>query len=189
MIHDSRFMIHDTKGQIILEALVALSVLTFGLLGLMTLLSQSLGLTRQVSDTYTATYLAAEGIEIVKNLLDANIVQGKTENDWADGFKTQGFLPESYEVEYDDTSPGDFRKLQGGNRTPQFLRFDPATRIYGYDAGGKPTPFTRAVSIFFPAGSRGGPDDEMIVNSVVRWTSRGRTSSVALEDHFYNWRP
>ena len=176
-------------GQIIVEAVVALSVLTFGFLGIMTLLSQSTSLSRTASDSYTATYLAAEGIEIVKNLLDANIIRGKTENDWADGFKTRGRPAQAFEVQYDDTRPNDFREIYG-NRQYRFLRFDPVNRVYSYD-GGTETLFRRNVGIFFPGfADPSQVGDEMRVTSRVWWTGRGGSEhSVQLDDIFYNWRP
>jgi len=53
--------------------MIALSILVFSFLGLWGLLARSYAITRIVSDDYIGTYLAAEGIEIVKNLIDYNV--------------------------------------------------------------------------------------------------------------------
>lgn len=154
----------------LVEALVALSVLTVGFLGILTLLSRSTALTRVIGDNYTATYLAAEGIEIIKNLVDANIIQGTS---WDNGFdKPWGF----YEVQYNDQR---LHRWQD-----RFLNFDPTAHIYGYESG-PPTPFKRRVIVVFR-----NSDNEMLVASNVFWIGRGGSpSSIFVEDHFYNWRP
>src|SRR6185369_4698812 len=61
------------SGQSLIEAIIAITLLTIGFLGIARLLSQSLFFTKVVSDQTTATYLAAEGIEIVKNLIDHDV--------------------------------------------------------------------------------------------------------------------
>ena len=53
--------------------MVAITVLTVGFLGISSLLSQSLALNRVTTNEITATYLASEGIEIAKNLIDHDV--------------------------------------------------------------------------------------------------------------------
>src|SRR5688572_13216996 len=88
-------------GQTIVEAMVAVSLLVVGFLGMITLINRSIGLNRVVSDNYTATYLAAEGIEVVKNLLDRNFIAGSP---WFTGFESCA-APSmcNWEVQYDTT--------------------------------------------------------------------------------------
>ncbi|RJQ28887.1 hypothetical protein C4571_02495 [Candidatus Parcubacteria bacterium] len=169
----------DRTGQFLVEALVALGILVVGLLGILTLLTRSFALGRIVSDNNTATYLAAEGIEIVKNLIDANVIQGQS---WLGGF-TDG----DFEVEYDVQVPAGVG--QGGALVPyqdRFLTFDSATNLYGY-TGFDTTKFKRLVRIeLIPSGV---VVDEVKVNSIISWTSGGGSFSVDLEDRFLNWRP
>ena len=147
---------------------VAVAVLTVGFLGVITLLSRALSLNRVVSDNYTATYLAAEGIELAKNIIDGNAAQGG----WGSG-ANQGV----YEIDITSTAfatPAEDHPLI----------FDPATRLYSYQ-NGNPTSFVRRVTVT--------PIDdgtaEIQVNSEVVWTTRGGgRSRVNLEDHFYNWK-
>jgi len=51
------------NGQLIIEMIVAVSLLMIGLLGIFAVLSQSLGLNRVAANQYIAAHLAAEGIE------------------------------------------------------------------------------------------------------------------------------
>ncbi len=167
MIRDTGYERRGRRGQALLEAIIAGGVLTVGFLGLLALLARSLSVNRVVADNYVASYLAAEGIETVKNMIDANVLQ---HNAWNNGFRDG-----VYEVAYDSRS---LTPSQG-----RFLSFDPATNLYSYE-GSRDTSYVRKIFVTLV-----GPD-EMAVNSVVSWTSRGGGSSeINLEDHFFNWRP
>ena len=164
------FLPKARSGQALIESIVAASMLTVGFLGLLSLLARSISVNRVVADNYVATYLGAEGIEVVKNVIDANILQSRP---WNAGI-TQG----DFEVAYDS-------RTLGTPFTSRTLFFDPVADLYSYDAqGATATPYVRGISIEF-LGS-----DEIRVTSRVLWTTRGGgNSAIALEDHFYNWRP
>ncbi|MFH0890868.1 MAG: hypothetical protein V1856_02455 [Candidatus Liptonbacteria bacterium] len=167
----SRFfpLLVSRKGQALVEALVAMGVLSIGFMGIFQLLSQSLALNRVVSDNYVASYLAGEGIEIIKNIIDSNIIAGGASN-WKSGLAAG-----SYEVQYDSVAPS-------GNQNRN-LNYNPTTHLYGYGPG-RQTGFRRVV-IIESLNNR-----EMRVRSRVTWSARGGGSSqVEAEDHFYNWRP
>ena len=172
------------KGQLLVELLVALSVLTVGFLGIISLLARSLSLNRVITDNYRATYLAAEGIEVVKNILDANYVNDPTGTviPWNFGL-TGGW----YEVEYDATivGPAPIEVLSASPSWELYrsLRFDPDTNLYTY-RGLEGVAFRRAIRTEL-LGS-----NEVKVNAVVHWATRGGgTFEVNVEDHFYDWRP
>jgi Tfp pilus assembly protein PilV len=155
-----------TRGQALVESVVALSVLTVGLLGIITLFSQSLALNRVVSENYAAAYLAAEGIEVVKNIMDTNRIRGRA---WDYGLSNG-----TYEVAYNSTA-----LMSNQNR---FLMYEPTTNLYSY-SGSQMTAFKRAVTI------EKINSDELRVLSRVSWTTRGGGSfDIVLEDHFFNWR-
>lgn len=161
------FNLKPNFGYILVEAAVAITIILVGLLGIFALLSRSLSLNRVVSDRYVATYLAAEGIEVVKNIIDGNIIEGQPFN--------TGLSPGNFEVDFDD-----FALTTNLNRR---LKFDPDKNLYNYDFGNN-TPFVRIVSIDFLADG-----EELRVISTVSWISRGDAQfSVELEDRFFNWR-
>lgn len=167
--HATRYTLHATRqGQALVELMVAVSVLVVGFLSITSLLSRSLALNRVIAENYTATYLASEGIEVVKNLIDANIVQKLPWNN--------SFANGDYELDY-RTILGNLQQSQGRK-----LSFDPTSHRYSYGVGG-PTPFIRTVNINLIS------PNEIRVISTVNWISRGNaTFSVKLEDHFFNWR-
>jgi hypothetical protein len=156
----------NRDGNLMVEAIVGISISIIGLLGIVAMLSKSLAISKDVSQKFVATYLAAEGIEVIKSLIDKNYVDGQPWNkDIRDG---------EWEVVYGGSS------LQ--RATGRFLYFDPQTGIYNYDTTKIQTPFQRIASTT-AIGS-----DEIKVVSVVSWTERGVPKSVKLEDHFFNWR-
>src|SRR3990167_7996112 len=72
-IHRNTLLRRGVLGQVLIESMVAISVVMIGLLGIMTLLIRSSRWNRDATQELVATSLAAEGIEIVKNLVDTNI--------------------------------------------------------------------------------------------------------------------
>ncbi len=152
----------------LLEAMVAITVAIVGLVGIFALLSQSLGLHKVAADQYVAANLAAEGIEVAKNVIDANAVKGGVP--WNDGVSNG-----SFEVQFNSVSLG---SLSGSP-----LSFDSTSGMYRYDAG-SPTNFYRTIVIDTKPGA-----NEIQVDSIVKWKSRGGAQfSIDVEDHFFNWR-
>lgn len=161
-----------------LESMIAITIATIGIMGLLTLLSQALSLNRVITDQYAGSYLAAEGIEITKNLIDNNIKKGSA---WNEGFA----VGQCYEFDYETYDINEAQKL--GSVCPDAgvtaLKFDTLTGFYGYQ-GGETTRFFRMVQIT-PVGA-----DEVKVNSIAKWTTRGGGEfSLNVEDHFFNWYP
>lgn len=153
------------RGEVLMESLIAITVVVIGLLGMFSLLSRSMSLTRVISDRYVAANLAAEGVEVVKNLVDGNVLRRKP---WNSGLATG-----AYEVVYNSPDLQPF-----ANKT---LSFDSANGLYSYNSGGMPTNFTRKIIL-----ERVGAD-EIKVSSIVSWVSRGGASfETNVEDHFLN---
>ncbi|MBI2623739.1 MAG: hypothetical protein HYW65_04215 [Candidatus Liptonbacteria bacterium] len=175
-------------GFYMVEAMAAMGLLVFGFLGMLTLLANSLSLNRVVADTYVANYLAMEGIELAKNTIDANVAYKLNLNrncEWDEGFEDPG----SYEVDW-TLAPASPR-CPGAVfvQTPargRFLGFDPSTGKYRYGAP-EATPFKRRIEITPDTTGRTN-GNEVRVNSIVEWTTRGGGSfTVNVEDFFYNW--
>lgn len=157
----------NRKGIALIEAVIAISIATVGVLALFTLLTRSLGLQRVVAERYIAANLAAEGVELIHNLVSTNFLRGAA---WNAG------IPASrgeYEMDYNDGALG--------VRADRPLKYDGT--FYSYDAGAE-TPFYRVITVE-PIGS---PIEEIAVRSVVRWNTRGIQSSIDVEGRVFNWR-
>ncbi|MBI5401301.1 hypothetical protein HZB05_00515 [Candidatus Wolfebacteria bacterium] len=160
----------------LVELMVSISLLVVGFLGFLGLLSRALSLNRVVADQFIANYLTMEGIEITKNLIDSNIIQGKVFND---GFASD----KCYELDYKTKDISSATEVNCLNLSNTPLKYDDSTNFYGYGSG-TDTPFKRTVHIV-PV-----TDEEIKVVSIVKWKSRGGIKNkIELEDHFFNWRP
>lgn len=172
------------SGQVMVEAMVALGALTLGYLAILALLNQSLGVSSTVSDRNIATYLAAEGIEITRNLSDAAVKSGTFADDFMNGNDRQ-FL-----VSWDDLLEVTAPAADGDNYNPGRFALNTSEispLLYDSSAGynyslGTPTRFTRIIyTTTQPTYIK--------VRSVVSWAGKGGLSdSVILEDFFFNWR-
>lgn len=182
-----------------MESMVALSILTVGFLGMLTLLAKSLSLNREIANSYVGNYLALEGMELVKNVIDANIAYMQNLNNqqckWNSGFETAGV----YELDWRLTpvDRNDSKKDCPGKAFAQWTYIgDPlkmeqfvnpngeVSYMYGYRSG-TPTSFTRRIEVTpNPQNS-----DELRVNSIVEWAVRGGgTFAVNVEHRLYNWQ-
>jgi len=146
------------------EAIIAVSVFTIGIVAILSLLSRSTALSQEAGNKFIAAHLAAEGAEIVKNIVDENFAK---KNPW-----NKNVSNGTYEVSYDNRS---LLPNQG-----RFLNFSKG--FFSYSAGTS-TIFKREVTVQTVSQS------EVRINAIVRWTARGRSQQVNVEDHFYNWRP
>lgn len=165
IIKNNKDPLHN-NGYLLIEVMVAISLLTIGLFGIMSLSSNAIGLNRIVSDQFIANYLAMEGIEVVKNIIDSDAINGKT---WGESLSSGDF-----EISYDSLA------LEYNQR--RYIKFDENAGRYGYQNGIE-TPFVRTIYIEKPSSN------EIKVNSIVSWTGRGEAKfDVNLEDHFFNWK-
>lgn len=165
-LNPKRLTLNANKGQVMIEALVAITVVVIGLFAVFALLLRSLTLNRLSVDQFISANLAAEGIEVVKNLIDKNTIQNKP---WNSGIEAG-----DYQASYNDTSLTAFTDVP--------LKFDKDTGYYNY-VSGENTHFVRKISVSLPAS------DEIKIISNVKWiTTGGLELNATLEDHFFNWR-
>jgi len=160
------------NGQIMIEVMVALSIATLSMLGALSLLSSSIATDRFISDKYIASYLAAGGDEIVKNIISLNGPEFSTGLIGCDS---------GCAFQYDSTENITNHPPYINPSTTR-LMLDKSTGIYSYDASGVATPFYRIVKITIPN------PDKIDVVSTVKWISRGNIeNSITVYDEFYDW--
>jgi Tfp pilus assembly protein PilV len=185
------------SGQSLIEVMVALFVLTVGMLGILDLLSQSLHISKTVGDETTATYLAAEGIELSENIIEHDVYQQNAclgVTGWAQGSPDATFqVNHVYQLDYTTcTNLMDQATLCSSQLQPtpagslQPLYFDSSTGLYNNSENGVQTPFTREIKILPSDNSN---NNELTVQSIVTWDVGLTQQKVTLEDHFYNWQP
>jgi Tfp pilus assembly protein PilV len=154
------------KSFTIIEALVAITIFTLGIITLGGSIWQSYSIAGQATERFIAIYLAQEGLEIVKNLRNENWLN---QRDW-----NYNLNPGDYEADYNNNSLSSY-----SNRN---LRIDTSTGFYNYNTG-TPTPFKRKISISYPAS------DQMKVTVTVYWPKKGQQGQeqVSVSEILYNW--
>lgn len=154
-------------GFTLLEAIVAISVITVGLVGVLSLVTQTISSATFSKDKLIAVYLAQEGIEIVRNIRDTNWL---TNASWNNGLGIG-----DWQVDYNDQ----VLFVYTGNP----LNLETATGFYGYDPGNA-TKFQRKITI--SAGPVSG--SSLNVKVEVFWQEKGVTHKVEAQENLYNWK-
>lgn len=164
------------SGQSLVEVMVAITILTVGFLGMSGLLSQSLALNRVTTNQVTATYLASEGVEIAKNLIDHDVYAGG-DGQWGACFLGRGTT--DFEIDYSTTDCSTLTKFISPGDA---LWYHADTHLYDYNSnGGTATSFMRMVRVRTSG-------DEITVTAEVWWPGlAGTQGNIILEDHFYKW--
>lgn len=157
------------RGFTLLEVLIAMFFVTVGITGAFTLIQRTVVLSSGSLQKLQASYLAQEGLEIVRNIRDSNIVQRSKDQNvaWTSGLEN---CEAGCQADYNDQTLSPFAGnflLQNGS-------------VYSYDDG-IPSPFQRKIMI----SSSGA--DALFVRSEVLWSDRGVERTVEAESELTNW--
>src|SRR3989344_8702093 len=92
------------RGFTLIEAIVAIAVISVGFIGSLSLLRYASSQASSLKDQVIAINLAAEGIEIVRNIRDSNWLKGNI--DWRSGIPDTELGLVDYNSEYVETGSG-----------------------------------------------------------------------------------
>lgn len=164
----------NENGSIMIESMIAIGLVTVGLVGIFGLVTRSTHLNKDVENRVVATYLAGEGIEVIKNLIDTNVEKTYRSSlvTWNEG------LSGAFEVEY-NSKLTTLIPISSTSTNP--LRLNKTTGRYSY-SGSVTTPYFRTVRV------TGGGGSVITVESYVEWTADKKKNTIHLSDTFYNWR-
>ena len=168
------------KAFTLIEVLIAITILTIGILSGFVLVTRALYNVAVIKDRLTASFLAQEGIELTRQIRDSNflrILNNEESADWKDGLADGSYTIES------KVGSEDSIKLVSvdAGEAPNFF-YDNNTKIYNY-TNGEPTDFNREIKITTSPDS----DDEIRVESIIKWKTRTIDFNLIVEDHLYNW--
>lgn len=153
-----------------IEAIVAISVGLTALVSALSLVTNSLHYNSEADRKLVAAHLAAEGIEIVRNILDRDFVSGAV---WGSGLSG---LPTPFQVSYDKSAP-----ITTQTNNPLF--YSNGTYSYNSVPGLPDSGFIRDITTTLVSDASGVY--EVSVSSTVRAAG---LDPIVVEDHFYNWR-
>jgi prepilin-type N-terminal cleavage/methylation domain-containing protein len=162
------FLRKNQKGFTLIEVLTAIFIITVGAGGAITLIHQTVGFTQETSSKLVASYLAQEGVEIVKNIRDSNFLKvHKTGiGEWSDGL-----------TGCSSGCQGDYTSNNLSSYSGQKLKVDGSFYNYG---SGEDTPFSRKITIT--------PDTNMLKVVVeIFWQGKGRDYIFSAQENLYKW--
>jgi len=161
-------------GFTLIEALVAITILTAAIVGPLAIVSQSLIDAQIAKDKLTATYLAQEGIELVRAHRDTGALEG--DSDWLSNVDACRNTSGCY------IAPGGTVFACSG--ACPFITERQSDGLLAYDTGTEPdTPFVRKITI-----SETAPNVEAEVTSVVTWSHGKNTNTVTIIERLLNWQ-
>ena len=170
------------SGFSLLELIVAVFILTVGILGVQALIRENLVLVFHSKNRLTAAYLAQEGIEIVRNIRDTNWVRLRAHPalliHWDDEIFCCPRLSCDCEADYNDL------RLELWQGRP--LNLDDKG-FYSYDVTNNPTNFKRKITVTSRPATPHQLQDQLQVTVEVEWTERGRSYSIVVLGNLYNW--
>jgi prepilin-type N-terminal cleavage/methylation domain-containing protein len=175
-----------TKGFTLVETLVAVTIFTVSLTALVAVTSRGVFDTNFSKNKITATYLAQEGIELVRNIRDSRSIQG------ADFISISGELCSGgdcqIEIEPLDPYGGVYDCGDAGQLDPDsgcsFLLYDELSGFYTYavSPGVESSIFSRRISLEPVAEGQG-----LVVRSEVFWRQGDSLRDVAYTEVLYDW--
>jgi len=172
----------------LLEVILAITVLTLAVGGSFVLISQTIASISVVQSKLIASYLAQEGIEIVKNIRDTNWLKFPL---WDQGLEGG----DCWEGDYQTGAPPDYPSFTSCPFPYQYdnLRFlgIDENGFYGYSyLPENKTIFKRKITISDKVDLDDPPDGEMDklkVSVEVLWAERGKLHSITAQEYLYNW--
>ncbi|MEK9178134.1 MAG: hypothetical protein AAB777_03410 [Patescibacteria group bacterium] len=199
MIKIKLFRLHSENGVgfTMIEIVIALFVLTVGVIGVYNAFSIMTVATTQMSDRFTAAYLTQEGIEIARNIRDNNWLAESQNPDlpW-----NCGLVGENanciFNIDCSSGCEADYRTgissgagLTSYSSGGHYLYID-SNKFYSYNQNGTETRFKRKITINLV------DDHTLRVTVTVFWDEKptianidfpAQPGSITAEDYLYNW--
>lgn len=174
---------NKNNGFTLMETVIATSILVIGVIGTFALITFTTSVSSLGSQKLVATYLAQEGIEIIRNIRDTNWLQ-ESAAVWDEGLTTNCLG----DVDNCTTTTGcivDYNDSLGPTPllpvyTGQFLFLD-GNALYNRAGTGSQTKFQRKI-VIETEGSY-----ILRVCSLVQWQAKGVSNTVSVKENLYNW--
>jgi type II secretory pathway pseudopilin PulG len=174
-IKKSQFNLKSKRGFTLIEALIAISILIIGIVSSFILVTRALYNTNIIQDRLTASFLAQEGLELVRQIRDSNYlnkINGGSIN-W-----DNNLAPGTYRISFENG----LEKIQSPNEAQLYFHDD--SGLFNYiSSDGKLTSFSRKINIEQISS------DELKITTIINWQTKGSEYTIQVEDHLFNWLP
>lgn len=160
-------------GFSILEVIIAILIISIGMIGVLSLITQNIQAQDIGKNDLIASQLAQEGLELVRNIRDTNWLTAG--NDWkiGAGASTNSDIVQDGDYAIDKGAIIDVDSIDNAG-----LNID-AAGFYTHGAGAA-TPFSRLITVVDNA-------DYLDVECKVQWKERGRTHDYTVKTLLYDW--
>ena len=181
-------------GFTLLETIVAIFIFTIAMTALLSLIGNSINNTQSLKNEITATYLAEEALDFIRNDRDTIVFQknqstGAASPDW-DGFVGKYGNPSSLCF----SSNGCETDILANNYLQQCLSSGCSAMSYYSSAGGlsyyglsgtngKITTFRRKIQFLVPSGK----NDQLLVVITITWKNGLTTKTKSYSEILYAW--
>jgi prepilin-type N-terminal cleavage/methylation domain-containing protein len=166
----------SNKGFTLIETLVAISIFTVSIVAMVSLTAQGVSQTTYAKNKLTASMLAQEGVEMMRNIRDNTMLDPNAATGGWENFINKIF-PKCTNGAGCDINPLDLNVLPVGWG---HLYRD----VDGYftpNTGGDATIFDRKIDVIV----KGSSEIEIVSN--VKWLQNGTTRSVSVTEHLFDW--
>lgn len=189
-MNKSQAQLQNQSGFTLVEAMVAITILSMAVTGPLLIAQKGIGSAIYARDQITASYLAQEAVEFVRNVRDSNRIYLPPGESWLyqfDGCMEDGSGRKCrIDSQYADfLTVGAIETCPAGDECP-VLMLDSDNDIYGYGSGGswKPAIFTRTISIDETVTNR-----EALVTVTISWQTKlfNPVKSFTVREYIFNF--
>ncbi len=167
------------SGFSLVEAIVAIGVISVGFVGSLVLISKSSAQASVLKDRVVAAHLAAEGIEVVRNIRDTNYLKGSP---WlTDIPDTTSGIVDYNSDSVDDSDTSDSRKCMNWDGNAYKHAASPSYACS--------TSFKSHLEIATKTETISGNNISYLeIKSIVEWKEKGLNQSLTVIEHLYDWK-
>lgn len=175
---NKNFIYKQKEGFSLVETLVAITVLLIAIMAPLTLASNSLTASAVAKEQFVASFLAQEGIELIRQQRDNSMLNG--DPGWLDNLKPECTNPSNCRIDFIT------KTIVNCNATGCIpLNYNAITKQYSYETGPdwKESIFERTIIM-----NDSYSEEEASVKSTVTWEVKGFSRSTVAESHLFNWQ-
>lgn len=185
------FSREDATGFTLIEVIAAIGIISIGFVGSLVLLSKASSQATAIKDKVVAAHLAAEGVEVIRNLRDSNWLEGVPWlNQIVPANKKQFYAVVDYSSQ-DITVTQNEEDLTGTNEKKQCLNWDGNfyKHAIALDDYACTTSFRRLITLAEKEEDISGQKVFYLeIKSIVKWKEKGVDRELKVIDHLYDWK-
>lgn len=168
------------SGFTIIESLVAITILVVVVTGAMSAVQTGISSYTFSKDQIIASYLAQEGFEQLRNIRDENWLNSRN---WLTGIAEVGGDPcaTGKACTVSPFEPTNVFACSSLGSCP-YIRQDPVSGVYGYNAAWTVTPFRREITLT-PVNA-----DEVSIEVTIYWSKGASTREFNVRENILNWQ-